>query len=73
MAASLVKKTFFEQGKQDEDGKDSIKDVASILAAMSALTKSDANSGGKSASDNDLIMAAALKINTIIKKTRDKP
>ena len=40
---------------------------------MSASNTSDDNGGGKSISDNNLAMAAALKINKIIKKTEDKP
>ena len=66
----MVKKTLLDQGKKDEDEKDSLKEVASILAAMSASSKSDANVGGKAASDNDLAMAAAVKKNKIIKKSK---
>ena len=69
-AASLVKKTLLDEGKKDKDEKDSLKEVASILAAMSASSKYDANAGGKAASDNDLVMAVAVKINKIIKKSK---
>ena len=66
--ASLVKKTLLDQGKNDEDEKGSLNEVASVLAAMSASSKSDANAGGKAVSDNYLDMATAVKINKIIKK-----
>ena len=68
--ASLVKKTLLDQGKKAEDETDSLIEVVSILAAISASRKSDANAGGKAASDNDLAMAAAVKINKIIKKSK---
>ena len=70
--ASFVRKTLLDPGKKEEDEKDSLEEVASIPAAMSASSKPDAN-GGKSASDNDLTMAAAVKINKIVEKTKDKP
>ena len=68
--ANLVKKTLLDQGKKDEDEKDSLKEVASILAAMNTSSKSDANAGGKAASENNLTMATAVKINKIIKKSK---
>ena len=69
MVASLVKKALLEQGKQDEEGKDSPKEVGPILVVMSV---SDASGSGKYASNNDLALAPALKIDKITKKTKDK-
>ena len=40
------------------------------MAAMSASSKSDANAGGKAASEDDLAMAAVVKINKITKKSK---
>ena len=70
MVASLIKNNLMEQGKKEEDEKDSLKEVVSILAGMSALNKSNANDGGKSVNTNeiDYSMAASMKINKIIRK-----
>ena len=42
------------------------------MAEMSASSKCDANDGDKDASDNDLAMAVAVKINNIIKKSKPR-
>ena len=68
--ASLVRKTLLDQGKKVRDGKYSLKEVVSILATMSASSKSDANGGNKATSDDGLVMAAAVKIHRIIKKSK---
>jgi len=70
--SSFVRKTLLDPGKKEEDEKDSLEEVASIPVSKTASSKPDA-SGNKYTSDNDLTMAAAVKINKIVEKTKDKP